>query len=245
MTPFAWGLILATVGAFVVLVTRQGTPLAAALGFAVALALVVGFGPGAIAPLALFVLGSGVLTRLGRARKERLEMAEKDRGRRGAAHVGAKLAIPALLGLAAALRPELAPILGAGAAAALAAAFADTAATETGPLAGGPVVHWRGGRIARAPHGTPGGVSAAGLIAGALAAVAIAVLSRLVHLGPATGAPQSAAAAGFGAALVESGIAGTAWGRRAGPIGRNLFLSALATAAGCVGATVRQGGLMR
>ncbi|MGE5180177.1 MAG: DUF92 domain-containing protein, partial [Bacteroidota bacterium] len=139
MTPVAWGIAAALAGTLVVLATRQGTPGASLLGFAVAAAMVLGFGPGVMAPLALFVLGSGALTRMGRARKERMRAAEADRGRRSAAHVAAKLGVPALLGLAAAAMPRFAPVAGAGTIAALAAAFADTAATETGPLAGGAV----------------------------------------------------------------------------------------------------------
>lgn len=233
MTPFLSGLLYAVAGAALVLFTRQGTPGAAVLGFAVALAMVLGFGPGVMAPVALFVLASGFLTRAGRAKKERLRTAERDRGRRSAAHVAAKLGIPALLGAAAAAAPAMAPVLGGGAAAALAAAFADTAATETGPLAGGRVYRLRGGRIERASHGAAGGVSAAGLAAGAIAALAIAIVARAVRLGPAEGAPFATAGAGFGAAVIESVAAGTAVGSRAGGIGRNLFLSALAAALGC------------
>jgi len=232
VTPFLWGLVFAAAGAVLVLATRQGTPAAAALGFAVSLALVLGFGPAVMAPVALFVLGSGVLTRAGRARKERMRAAEKNRGRRGAAHVAAKLGVPALLGAAAALMPHLAPWLGGGVAASLAAAFADTAATEAGPLVSGPVFRVRGVRVARAAHGAPGGVSAAGLAGGALAALALAGLARATGLGSREGAPWAAAGAGFGAALVESAVAGTGPGQRLGPIGRNLFLSALAAAIG-------------
>ena len=129
-TPFVWGFGLALIGAGLVLVTRQGTPGAALLGFVVSMLIVLGFGPGAMAPVALFVLGSGLLTRLGRGKKERLRAAEPDRGRRRAVHVAAKLGVPALLGLAAALQPEIRVVAETGAAAALAAAFADTAATE-------------------------------------------------------------------------------------------------------------------
>jgi uncharacterized protein (TIGR00297 family) len=244
VTPFAWGLLAAAAGAALVLATRQGTPGAALLGFAVSFAMVLGFGPGVMAPVALFVLGSGLLTRAGRARKERLQAAERDRGRRSAPHVLAKLGIPALLGVAAALAPDAALVLGGGAAAALAAAFADTAATETGPLAGGPVFRLSGGRIARAEHGTPGGVSVAGLAAGAAAALALGALAGWVRLGPAAGAPFAAAGAGFSASLVESAAAGSALGRRVGAIGRNLFLSALAAAAGgaLAAALLRPGG---
>ena len=242
MTPVAWGIAAALAGTLVVLATRQGTPGASLLGFAVAAAMVLGFGPGVMAPLALFVLGSGALTRLGRARKERMRAAEADRGRRSAAHVAAKLGVPALLGLAAAIMPRFAPVAGAGVVAALAAAFADTAATETGPLAGGAVYRLRAGRIARAAHGEPGGVSAAGLLAGAAAAILLAALARVAGVVTAPPGPYAAGAVGFFATLVESAAAGTAAGRRAGALARNLFLSALAAAAGCCLAAVGSGG---
>jgi len=232
VTPFLWGVLLGGGGALVVLATRQGTPGAATLGFAVSLALVLGFGPGVMAPVALFVLGSGVLTRLGRAKKERLRAAEENRGRRSASHVAAKLGIPGLLGAASALSPASAPLFGAGAAASLAAAFADTAATETGPLLGGPVFLLRAGRIVRAEHGAPGGVSAAGLAAGALAALAMGALAGVMRLGPPEAAPYASAGAGFAAALIESALAGTDAGRRIGATGRNVFLSATAAAGG-------------
>lgn len=232
-TPFLWGLGLALLGAVLVLATRQGTPGAALLGFVVSMLIVLGFGPGAMAPVALFVLGSGLLTRLGRRRKEELRAAEPDRGRRRAVHVAAKLGVPALLGLAAALQPEIRVVAGTGAAAALAAAFADTAATEVGPLAGGPVARLQGARWTRAAHGEPGGVSAAGLAAGAAVALFTATLACAVGVGVSQGAPLLAFAAGFGAMLVESIVAGTEAGRRLGHFGRNALLSVLAAAGGC------------
>ena len=222
MTPFVWGFLLALLGAGIVIATRQGTPGAALLGFSVSLALVIGFGPGVMAPLALFVLGSGFLTRAGRATKSAS----------GPPSGTADAAVPPTsrpssarrrsLGVAAAAVPDLAPLFGAGASAAIAAAFADTAATETGPLAGGPVFRLRGARVSRATHGEPGGVSAAGLLAGAAAALSSRGLARAAGVGVVPGAPWTVAGAGFGAAIVESGVAGTAWGRRLGPIGRNV-----------------------
>ncbi|HLQ66092.1 MAG TPA: DUF92 domain-containing protein [Candidatus Limnocylindrales bacterium] len=232
-TPFLWGVGFALGGSAIVLVTRQGTPGAALLGFAVAILMVLGFGPHAMAPVALFVLGSGLLTRLGRGSKERQRAAEHDRGRRRAVHVAAKLGVPALLGLAAALAPAIRGAAGTGAAAALAGAFADTAATEVGPVAGGPVVRLQGGRWTRAAHGEPGGVSAAGLAAGAAAALVAAALACAVGIGVTAGAPFVAFGAGFGAMVAESLVAGTRAGRRLGHFGRNVLVSALAAAAGC------------
>ena len=86
--------------------------------------------------------------------------------------------------------------------------------------------------MSRATHGEPGGVSAAGLLAGAAAALSARGLARAASVGVVPGA-WTVAGAGFGAAVVESGVAGTAWGRRLGPIGRNVLLSLLAAAAGC------------
>jgi uncharacterized membrane protein len=232
-TPFLWGFGLALSGAVLVLATRQGTPGAALLGFVISALIVLGFGPGAMAPVTLFVLGSGLLTRLGRRRKERLRASEPDRGRRRAVHVAAKLGVPGLLGLAAALMPGIRGVAGTGAAAALAAAFADTAATEVGPLAGGPVARLDGARWTRAAHGEPGGMSAAGLAAGAAAALLSAALAWAMGLGAAWGAPLLSFGAGFGAMLVESVVAGTGMGRRLGHFGRNALLSVLAAACAC------------
>ena len=62
------GALLALAGAILILLTRQGTVTGAIAGFAVALLAALGLGMGSLLPLAIFVLGSGVLTRLGRAR---------------------------------------------------------------------------------------------------------------------------------------------------------------------------------
>ena len=54
----AWGALLALGGAALVWVTRQGTAAGAIAGLLAALLSTAGLGVGAIAPLALFVLGS-------------------------------------------------------------------------------------------------------------------------------------------------------------------------------------------
>ena len=217
-------MLLALGGAALVLLTRQGTVRAALTGFLVALIAALGFGAGSFLPLALFVLGSGLLTRLGRARKERLGAAEGDRGRRGAAHVAAKLALPALAGALAIVDAAPLDALALLYVASLAGAFADTAATELGPVLGGPAFAVRAGSVAAVPHGTPGGMSAAGFAVSAVAALAVATAAlgvRLLGLSLAC----SAAAAGFLAATLESLLAGTRLGVRAGHFGRNVFLS--------------------
>lgn len=168
-------------------------------------------------------------------------MAEPDRGRRRPVHVLAKLGIPALLGVFAALDPSTRGIAGSGAAAALAAAFSDTAATEVGPLAGGRVLRLGPRGIEVADHGTAGGVSVAGLAAGAVAAIAMALLACRVSLGITEGAPFLVAAAGFGATLVESALGPTPTGRQLGHFGRNVALSAVAALAGYAAAALQKG----
>ena len=218
------GALLALAGAGLILLTRQGTVAGALAGFTVALIAALGLGAGSFLPLATFVLGSGFLTRLGRARKERLGAAEGNRGRRSAAHVLAKLSLPALAGALALFGMAPVSALALAYVASLAGAFADTAATELGPVLGGPALAFRGGRVVSAPHGTPGGMSAAGFAASALAAIAVAIGGRAGGL---LTWPEAwcAAAAGFLAGVLESLLAGTSVGARAGHFGRNVFLS--------------------
>jgi len=188
-------------------------------------------GPGALLPLAVFVLGAGALTRLGRPSKQAAGAAEANEGRRGGWNVAAKLGIPALLGIAGMLGHR-GPPLSFAYAAALAGAFADTSGTEIGPLGGGLAFALRDGRLQRLPHGTPGGVSVAGLIASAVAAIAVAWASTLSGLIAGSSAPGIVAAAGFSASLLESAIAATPFGRPLQHFGRNVMVSAVASAIG-------------
>jgi uncharacterized protein (TIGR00297 family) len=219
------GALLALGGAILILVTRQGTLPGALAGFAVALLAALGLGAGALLPLAIFVLGSGLLTRVGRGRKEQLGAAEGNRGRRGPAHVAAKLSLPALAATLAILGLAPLPALTLVYVASLAGAFADTAATEIGPLFGGPVLKFRGGRLEAIPHGTPGGMSLAGFKVAGLASLAVALGALAVGLLGTNGAIACVTVAGFLACVLESLLAGTALGARAGHFGRNVFLS--------------------
>ncbi len=220
-----WGALFALAGAVLVILTRQGTPAAALLGLGVALLAAAGLGAAALAPLAIFVLGSGLLTRIGRARKTLLGTAEPDQGKRGVPHVAAKLSVPALACALALLRGPGEGTLALVYVAALAGAFADTAATELGPLMGGRALGLRGLRLVPLPHGTPGGMSAGGLAAGVAAACAVAFGSSGVGLLAAAPQGFAAAGAGFLASVVESLVAGTRLGVRAGHFGRNAILS--------------------
>jgi len=219
-----WGAVLAFAGAALVWMTRQGTLPAALWGLLVALVATAAFGAGAFVPLAVFVLGSGALTRTGREIKEERCAAEANAGRRGAAHVLAKLTVPAVASALAIVRAAPADALALVYTASLVGAFADTAATELGPLRAGAAWKLRGAALASVPHGTPGAVSAAGLLAGALSALLLGAGSYAAAVvGPRAAA--AGAAAGFAATLLESALAGTKLGERAGHHGRNLFLS--------------------
>ena len=235
-TPTTIALGLACAGAGIVATTGQGTWRSAMAGLVVAVLAILGLGPGALLPLGIFVLGSGALTRIGRARKEAAGAAEAHRGQRGMANVAAKLGWPALLGALALVvdsasgTTELFRMMYS---AALAAAFADTAATEVGPIAGGPVWALQGLKPVRVEHGTPGGVSLAGILTSIAAAALVGWGASRSQLIPATLWPYPAAA-GIAATWMESALAPTSLGRSLGHHGRNACLSAVAVALGGV-----------
>jgi uncharacterized membrane protein len=229
--PAAAALALAAAGAAIVVATGQGTRTGAIAGLGVAVLSILGLGPGALLPLAIFVLGAGALTRLGRSTKQAAGAAEANQGRRGGWHVAAKLGLPALLGIAGILGHGSPPLAFAYAAA-LAGALADTSGTEIGPLGGGSAFGLRGGRLRQISHGTPGAVSAAGLAGSAAGAVAVAWGSTLSGLIGGSAAPGIVGAVGFGASLLESAIAATPPGRWLGHFGRNAMVSVIAGAAG-------------
>ncbi len=214
-------------GAAIVALTGQGTRLGALAGLVVAWVAILGLGSGALLPLAVFVLGSGALTRAGRTRKAAVGAEEGNKGKRGVPHVAAKLGLPALLGVLGMLGLD-ARLLSVAYAAALAAAMADTAATELGPLAGGPVVRFRGLRLERATHGTVGGMSLAGVAAAACGAFLIGWSAASVGLIPRGADIGLVAASGLLAAMMESPIAQTPLGIRLGHHGRNALVSIMA-----------------
>ncbi|HEU5311376.1 MAG TPA: DUF92 domain-containing protein [Candidatus Eisenbacteria bacterium] len=216
-------LALAAAGAAFVARSGQGSLPAAGAGFVIAATAILGLGPGALAPLAVFVLGAGALTRLGRERKEALGSAEENRGRRDSRHVAAKLGIPALLAIAGAATDGR-DLLRLAYAASLAGAFADTAATEVGPLVRGRPFVVAGGRFRRAEHGAPGAMSVAGLLAAAAASALLSATAAMAGLVSVPGA-LAAAASGLAATIAESLVAGTGPGRELGHFGRNVLVS--------------------
>jgi uncharacterized protein (TIGR00297 family) len=235
------GLALAVLGAAVVAFTGQGTRAGAAAGLVVAVVSILGLGAGALLPLAVFVLGSGALTRLGQGRKEALGAAQSNRGRRDARHVAAKLGLPAVLGVAG-IAGFPRETLAIAYAAALAGAFADTAATEVGPISGGDVFGWRGLRPTRLRHGEAGGMSVGGTSAALLGAGAVAWSAIAVGLLPGAGEAVTVGGAGFAATLVESAVAGTPVGRTLGHFGKNALVSVVAALIATVGTGRTHGG---
>ncbi len=165
-----------------------------ALAGAVVGILIVALGGwGAYAVLWAFFLPATAATKWGYRRKAARGVAQRDSGRRGAAHVVANVGVAAMLLLIGA-RP-IAFV------AALAAALADTLGTEIGGLYGrrpfSPV------RFTRRAVGDPGAVSGAGLSGGLVGAALVGSVAAAFGLLPSIGIPV-VAAAGLAGSLAES-----------------------------------------
>lgn len=172
--------------------------------------------------LAFLLAGLGA-TFLGFAAKAQRGVAERRRGQRGAAEVLAKggvLLVLVLQGFGARLTEGA--VVSWAVAATLAAAWADTWGSELGGLWGRRVFRLPDG--VAVPAGTPGGVSAVGLLAslvGALLAAGLGAALGLVPVGPWVG---FVAFAGFLASVVESLLARLPSATHAG---RNLAVTLL------------------
>lgn len=170
--------------------------------------------------LAFLLAGLGA-TFLGFKAKAQRGVAERRKGQRGAAEVLAKggvLLVLVLQGLGAKLTEGA--VVSWAVAATLAAAWADTWGSELGGLWGRRVFRLPDG--VAVPAGTPGGVSAVGLVAslaGASLTAGLGVALGLVPMGPWVG---FVAVAGFLATLVESLLARSALATHAG---RNLAVT--------------------
>lgn len=196
-------LLLVLNGVLAVLGWRLGTvdgPGALA-GFVVGAGVILGLGgPGYLVLLLYFALGA-LATRIGWRRKQALGIAEARGGARGPRQVFANGGPPVLFCLLAGVLPGG---WGGPAAAAfvgsLSTAAADTVSSEVGKTLGGTVR--RLPSLARAPAGTPGGISFGGSVAGLVASFAICGAATAGGLiAPAWFLPV--AAAGFAAALLE------------------------------------------
>jgi uncharacterized protein (TIGR00297 family) len=199
------------------LVARSGALAGAVVGF-----LVLAYGGwSAYALLWLFFLAGTLATKWGYGVKRDAGVAQADRGRRGVAHVAANCIVPVAL-----------LVLGTPAAAfagALAAALADTLATEVGSLFG---------RDPRSPltfdpvaRGTPGGVSLAGTGAALLGACVIALFSWVFAWTP-RAAVLAVIVGGFLGAVAESVLSDVR--RRSGGRLDHEFANAFNTFAGAL-----------
>ena len=172
LTALTVTLLFAALGWAVGGVTLSG----AAAGLVVAFALYYCIGPGAFGVLFAVFAMTWAATRTGYARKQRLGVAERRRGRRNAGQVLANLGISGLCALLAWTLGARWPII--AAMAALAEAAADTASSECGEAWSDAAYLVTGFRTVQ--PGTDGAISLAGSLAGVSAAiVACAVAGAL------------------------------------------------------------------
>ena len=138
-----------------------------------------GLGWQGFAVLALFVVGGSLLTRVGYQIKESAGTAEGGGGRRGAKNALANAGVGVACALLAALTP-FPEAFAAAFVASLGAAFADTAESEVGQLAGS--TPRLSTTFAKVPPGTDGAVSLPGTIAGIVTAALTAIVGFWVGL---------------------------------------------------------------
>ncbi|HEY4562420.1 MAG TPA: DUF92 domain-containing protein, partial [Thermoanaerobaculia bacterium] len=130
--------------------------------------------------MAFFVIGSAA-TKLGYRKKAAAQLAQEDKGRRGARHALANAGVATACALFAAMTPY--PVLFALAfAGAFATAAADTSSSEIGQLLGRRT--YLATTFRPVPRGTEGAVSLEGTLAGVLASLVIAALGAALGLFP-------------------------------------------------------------
>lgn len=118
------------------IVFRKLTVAGALTGGCLAALLYKGMGITGIVMLGAFFVAGSAVTALGRSKKERLGIAEKNKGQRTAWQVLANGGVAGLAGLLAWLQPEQAVLWQLAAAASLASASADTLSSELGSVYG-------------------------------------------------------------------------------------------------------------
>jgi uncharacterized protein (TIGR00297 family) len=118
------------------IIFRKLTVAGALTGGCLAALLYKGMGITGIVMLGAFFVAGSAVTALGRSKKERLGIAEKNKGQRTAWQVLANGGVAGLAGLLAWLQPEQAVLWQLAAAASLASASADTLSSELGSVYG-------------------------------------------------------------------------------------------------------------
>ena len=176
---FGFAIVLVVSFALVAWGMRAVTVIGALWGALIAFLIYVagGFG-GFLTLVTLFVL-TAVSTRLGYSKKHRLNTAEKEHGR-AASQVLANLGAAALCGLPLLFVDVMSAVLLAGMVAGLAEAAADTVSSEVGQVLGRRTVLITTFKPTEA--GRNGGVSAAGTLAGVLAACAVVMVAMLTKV---------------------------------------------------------------
>jgi uncharacterized protein (TIGR00297 family) len=168
-------LVFAALGHLVRGVTRSG----AVAGAIVCFALFAGAGPGAFAALLTVFALTWAATRFGLSRKQRLGTAERGEGRT-AAQVLANIGVAATCSVFYAALD--APVLLLAMVAALAEAAADTVSSECGQALSG------NARLIttfeRVPAGTDGGITLAGTLSGAVAAMLVSTVAVVAGILP-------------------------------------------------------------
>jgi len=219
-----WPALLVTVAFGVLAYLLRGVTQSGALaGALTAFMIYVGLGWGGFVTLVAVFAITWLCTRLGSAKKRQLGLAE-DRGGRNAGQVLANVAVAAVF---AALSTENKWFIVASLAA-MAEAAADTAQSEIGEIASARA--WLITTFKEVSPGTDGGVTLPGLVAGAIAASAVAVVAKITHVVDPNLAGV-AGVAGFLGTLIDSLLGATL--ERRGMLDNNAvnFLSTLASGA--------------
>jgi uncharacterized protein (TIGR00297 family) len=220
--------------ALLVFLARAATPLAALTGGVIAAVLTLAPLPASglswyhsalPSLLALFLLTFSA-TRFGRAKKQRLGVADDKRGR-NAAQVAANLGVAGLGAAAALSHPLQGMCYAVVVTAALAEATADTLASELGEVLGGQPLMVTTRR--RVSPGTDGAISLAGTLAGTGGAVLVVLVATLT-LGLGVSDAVCAGLGGVGGLFVDSLLGATA--ERRGWLNNDAvnFLSTIAAA---------------
>jgi uncharacterized protein (TIGR00297 family) len=184
-------------------------------GVLVAFVLMLAAGLPGFIPLATVFLLTVITTRWGYARKQRLGVAERRRGRT-ASQIFANLCAAALCALGAVWRPRFSGVLLLAAIAALAEAAADTVSSEVGQATANDaymITDFRAAAI-----GTNGAISVEGTLSGCIAASIVAWVSSFAGILPWQWTPI-AALAGVAGMLLDS-VLGATW-ENAGKMGND------------------------